>query len=90
MTLIKDASFLFPNDLPNAELSSWGVATKYPVPPNASMILSYLAEGSRAVGGALEIFNKYTVAIMVTCYVAVGVIKQKSLSSVIGDLKIWI
>ena len=54
------------------------------------MILSYLAEGSRAVGGALEIFNKYTVAIMVTCYVAVGVIKQKSLSSVIGDLKIWI
>lgn len=54
---IKDASFLFLNALSSAMFNSCGLLTKYPVPPNASMILSYLADGSSAVGGALKMFN---------------------------------
>ena len=53
MTFMRDASFVFSNAFLRAMFSSSGVFTKCPLPPNASMIFSYRAEGNKAVGGAL-------------------------------------
>ena len=51
---MRDASFVLLNAFLRATFNSSGVFTKYPQPPNASMIFSYRADGSRAVGGALN------------------------------------